>query len=133
MAAYKKIVFRVGYTLLAVGISSMIVYALSHAGNSSKGPIENAMTYTGDVVKNIEHEMIVEQRTDKREDKLKWFHAYLQNATLAAHPKKILLGAFDNEAKDNFEPVVDLEDSLKITFPLILRVLLISQSWVRYR
>jgi len=119
MAAYKKIVFRVGYTLLAVGISSMIVYALSHAGNSSKGPIENAMSYTGDVVKNIEHEMIVEQRTDKREDKLKWFHAYLQNATLAAHPKKILLGAFDNEAKDNFEPVVDLEDSLKITFPLI--------------
>ena len=119
MAAYKKIVFRVGYTLLAVGISSMIVYALSHAGNSSKGPIENAMSYTGDVVKNIEHEMIVEQRTDKREDKLKWFHAYLQNATLAAHPKKILLGAFDNEAKDNFEPVVDLEDSLKMTFPLI--------------
>ncbi len=119
MAGYKKIVFRVGYTVLAIGISSMIVYALSHAGNSSKGPIENAMSYTGDVVKNIEHEMIVEQRTDKREDKLKWFHAYLQNATLAAHPKKILLGAFDNEAKDNFEPVVNLEDSLKMTFPLI--------------
>ena len=97
----------------------MIVYALSHAGNSSKGPIENAMSYTGDVVKNIEHEMIVEQRTDKREDKLKWFHAYQQNASLAAHPKKILLGAFDNEARDNFEPVVGLEDSLKMTFPLI--------------
>ena len=119
MPGYKKIAFRIGYTLLAIGISSMIVYALSHAGNSSKGPIENAMSYTGDVVKNIEHEMIVEQRTDKREDKLKWFHAYQQNASLAAHPKKILLGAFDNEARDNFEPVVGLEDSLKMTFPLI--------------
>lgn len=119
MPGYKKIAFRIGYTLLAIGISSMIVYALSHAGNSSKGPIENAMSYTGDVVKNIEHEMIVEQRTDKREDKLKWFHAYQLNASLAAHPKKILLGAFDNEAHDNFEPVVGLEDSLKMTFPLI--------------
>jgi Glycosyl hydrolase family 26 len=119
MAAYKKIAFRVGYTLAAIAISSMIVYALSHAGNSSRGPIENAITYTGDVVKNIEHDMIVEQRQDKREDKLKWFHAAQDNKKALLHPAHILLGAFDNEAVDNFEPVTDLEDSLRTTFPLM--------------
>ena len=115
----KNASFRIISTLVAIAISSLIVYALSHVGKSTKGPIENAITYTGDAVKDIEQKLIVESRPEKRSDKLQWLKPYIQNKRLLSHPDKILLGAFDNEAKETFEPVIRLEDSLKTTFPLI--------------
>ncbi len=77
------------------------------------------MAYTGDVVKTVEQKLIVENREDKREDKLQWLRPYFENKKLLEHPSKILLGAFDNDTKENFESIVGLEDSLKTTFPLI--------------
>ena len=115
----KRVSFRILTTLLAIGIASLIIYALSHAGKSSKGPIENAMTYTGEVVKDIEQKLIVEQRGEKREDKLKWLNEYAASKKLLIHPTKMLFGAFDNNTKDGFESIVSLEDSLQTTFPLI--------------
>ncbi|MCW3124112.1 MAG: hypothetical protein JWQ38_3604 [Flavipsychrobacter sp.] len=115
----KHISFRILSTLTAITISSLIVYGLAHAGRSTKGPIENAISYTGDVVKNIEQKLIVENREEKRETKLLWLKPYAENKKLLEHPKRILLGAFDNEARDGYESIVSLEDSLKTTFPLI--------------
>lgn len=115
----KHISFRIISTLVAITISSLIVYALSHAGNSTKGPIENAINYTGDVVQNIEQKLIAEQREDKREDKLKWLKPYAGSKKQLLNPGRILLGAFDNETKESYEPIVALEDSLHTTFPLI--------------
>ena len=119
MNRIKHISFRIATTLLAIGISSLIVYALSHAGKSTKGPIENAMAYTGDVVKTMEQKLIVENREEKREDKLKWLIPYTASKRLLEHPNRILLGAFDNDTRDGYESIVALEDSLKTTFPLI--------------
>jgi beta-mannanase len=115
----KSATFRIISTTLAIIISSLIVYALSHAGKSSKGPIENVMSYTGEAVQNIEKKLIVEAREEKREDKLQWLKPYFDSKKLLLHPPKILLGAFDNETNDSYEPIVALEDSLKMTFPLI--------------
>jgi len=115
----KSATFRIMSTVIAIIISSLIVYALSHAGKSTKGPIENVMTYTGDVVKGIEQKIIVEQREDTRKDKLKWLDPYFENKKLLLHPPKILFGAYDNDMKENFESIVSLEDSLHTTFPLL--------------
>jgi hypothetical protein len=35
------------------------------------------------------------------------------------NPPEILLGAFDNQNKESFESTINLEDTLKTTFPLI--------------
>ena len=115
----KSATLRIISTIAAVIISSLIVYALSHAGKETKGPIENAMTATGEVVKDIEKKLIVEQREDKREDRLNWLKPYRESKKLLEHPDRVLLGAFDNEMKESFENMVGLEDSLKTTFPLI--------------
>ncbi len=115
----KSATFRIISTLLAIGISSLIVYALSHAGKSTKGPIENVMIYTGEAVKDFEQKAIVEQREEKREDKLKWFQPYTLSRKMLEHPGKILLGAYDNETSESYESIVTLEDSLKTAFPLI--------------
>ena len=91
----KHVSFRILSTLIAIGISSLIVFALSNAGKSTKGPIENAISYTGEVVKDIEHKIIVESRPEKRSDKLQWLTPYAQNKNLLTHPNKMLIGAFD--------------------------------------
>jgi len=115
----KIISFKVISTVIALVISSLIVYALSFAGHSTKGNIENAMTYTGNMVQQIEQKLIVENRSEKRGDKLNWFKPYSENKRSLTQPGKILLGAFDNQMKESFESIVSLEDSIKTTFPLI--------------
>lgn len=115
----KSATFRILTTTLAIIISSLIVFALSHAGKQSKGPIETAITATGDMVKTMEKKLIVEQREDKREDKLAWFKPYTTSRKQLLHPARILLGAFDNEMKESFESIVALEDSVHTTFPLV--------------
>ncbi len=115
----RTVTFRILSSLIAIIISSLIVFGLSHAGHSTKGPIENAISYTGDVVKDIEQKLIVEQRSDKREDKLVWLKPYFGSKKLITNPGKILLGAFDNDNRNGFESIVTLEDSVHTTFPLI--------------
>ena len=58
-------------------------------------------------------------RTHKRESKLKWLQPYFKDKNRILHPDRILLGVYDNDTKENFESIVNLEDTLKTTFPLI--------------
>src|SRR5580698_3836667 len=112
----KKVLIRIVYTLVAVFIAVVIVATLSTGGNSSKGPIENIMANIGDFFDNMEHKWIMHDRTNKRESKLKWLQPYFKDKNLLVHPGKILLGVFDNDTKENFECIVNLEDTLKTTF-----------------
>ncbi len=115
----KIISIKIASTVVALIISTIIVYALSFAGHSTKGHIENAMAYTGDMVQQIEQKLIVENRSEKRKDKLTWLAPYMERKKRLDQPGRILLGAFDNEMKSSFESIVSLEDSLKTTFPLV--------------
>lgn len=115
----KKIWFRVGAVAAAAIISSLMVLALNRMGRKGKGPIENVMAYTGNVVTTLEHKMITEQREEKREDRLKWLSKYRTSPKELLHPDTILMGAYDNESDESFQGIVDLEDTLKTTFPFI--------------
>lgn len=115
----KHVSFRIITTTLALLIASLIVYALTHLGKSSKGPIENVMSYTSEAVQDMEKSAIVEVRQEKRQDKLQWLKPYFDSKKQLLRPEKVLLGAFDNEAKESYESILGLEDSLKTTFPLI--------------
>ena len=110
---------RLVYVLLAITLGSGIVLALSMAGEKSKGPIENLLDHTSEAVQDIEKQVILDQREDKRSDKLKWFEAYQQNINKLKRPETIFLGASDDHKKDSYETIINLEDSLKTTFPLI--------------
>ena len=115
----KRIIFRVGAVAIAAIIATLMVLGLNRAGRTGKGPIENAMTYTGDAVTTFEHKIITEQREEKREDKLKWLAKYKTSTKELLRTEKILVGAYDNESDESFQGIVDLEDTLKTTFPLI--------------
>jgi beta-mannanase len=111
--------FRIISILIALLIAIAIILFLSYAGKKSKGPIEDLVTGAGEAVQKVEQDIIISQREDKRADRLSWFKAYNDDSILLHNPAKILFGAFDNQNKESFESIINLEDTLKTTFPLI--------------
>lgn len=110
---------RLIYILAAICLGSGIVFALSIAGEKSKGPIENLLDHTSEAVQEMEQKVILEQREDKRSDKLQWYAAYQNNISKLKRPDTIFLGASDDHKRDSYEAIINLEDSLKTTFPII--------------
>ena len=86
--------YRILFTIIALVLGVGIVLALSFAGKQSKGPIENILTKASIVVSNVEQNLIVEQREEKRSDKLAWLEPYKNNPALLKRPKLILLGGY---------------------------------------
>ena len=117
--SWKEKTKRFIYLIIAVCVGSGIVWALSLAGNKSKGPIENLLTHTTQMVQEAEHTAIIEQRQVKRSDKLAWFKEMASNKEALIRTKKILLGGSDAHEKETYESIINLEDSLQTTFPLI--------------
>lgn len=111
--------FRILSTLLALCFATGIVLFLSYAGKKSKGPIEDLVTGASEAVQKVEDDIIISQREDKRSDKLEWLKAYKRDINKLRNPSGILLGAFDNNNTESFESTINLEDTLKTTFPLI--------------
>ena len=106
-------------TFLALLIGIAIVYGLSKLGDSSEGPIEKLLNSLQNKVHEIEEKTIIENRTQKRHEKLNWLKKYNHNIDLLKNPDSIFVGAFDNNAVNNFKPILNLEDSLHTTFPLV--------------
>jgi len=117
--------FRILYTLLVVLFAAGIVVVLSYAGSKTHGPIEYLLSKLGSYVKDTEDALILQQRTDKRINKLGWFQLYKLNPDVLKNPPVVLLGAHDNHDVVSFESIVSLEDSLQTTLPLIH----IYQAW----
>lgn len=111
--------YRILSTLIAIGIAVIIILFLSYLGKKSKGPLEDIVTDAGEAVQKVEKNIIMDQREEKRADKLKWFVPYKTDSALLRQPEKMLLGAFDNENKESFESSINLEDTLGTIFPLI--------------
>jgi hypothetical protein len=110
---------RIIFTLLALILAIAVILILSFIGGKSRGPLEGFFSEAGSVVNNVESKVIIQQREHKRSDELSWFKNYMTNDSLLKNPKIILLGTFDNQTTESFDPVIEFEDSLHITFPLV--------------
>ena len=110
---------RVLYTLVALGLGIGIVLALTMAGEKTKGPIEQILTTASTAVAKVEDKIILEEKTDKRSDKLKWLQKLTADKYWYKHSKAIFIGAYDNNTEQSFQPIIDLEDTLHTTFPLV--------------
>jgi len=110
---------RIAATVMAVILGLPIVIVIVFAGDQTRGPLENFFASVGTTVKKVEHHFILQKREKKRADKLTWFSAYRNNMDSLRNPSVILLGSYDNATTESFEPIINLEDSLHTTFPLI--------------
>jgi hypothetical protein len=110
---------RIILTIVALSAGFLIMLGLSFLGNKSKGPLENIFYRTGKMVQNIEEKNILSRREYKRADELKWFGEYQDDLSKLMKPSRILLGASDHHTNKSYESILDLEDSLHTTFPLV--------------
>lgn len=95
--------------------------AVTVVGNKSKGPLGDMINVAGEAVQNAEESIILSQREYKRANNLTWFYNYKTDSNLLRKllPEILLVGFSDNQNKESFESTINLEDSLKTTFPLI--------------
>lgn len=110
---------RLLFTLLAIAAGIILVFLLTYAGRQAKGPLGNLLSQAGDAVTRVENNLIVQSRSDLRKDHLSWAREFQTNPQALLKSPVVVLGAYDNMAKESFESIINLEDSLKTTFPFI--------------
>ncbi len=108
--------FRIGAALLALLLGGAIVYTLTYAGEKSQGPMEDIFSGAGEMVRKAEEKMIIEKRSKTRTQQLAWLYA---KPGELRNPPAILLGAFEETARESLKPVFELENALHTTFPLV--------------
>lgn len=110
---------RIIITLSALIIGVSLVYGLSKLSTDSVGPIEKVLNSLQNTIHDFEENNIINGRVATRRKHLEWLEKYKKDINLLRHPKQIFVGAFDNNAINNFKPILDLEDTLKTNFPFI--------------
>lgn len=111
--------YRIAAVVIAISAGIGLTVLLLIAGRSVKGPLGSLFSFTQETVNSLEKKIIIDKRADKRSNKLKWLKPYRENIALLRSTKKILFGAYDNNTAENFESIINLEDSLHTNFPLI--------------
>jgi len=111
--------FRISTTLMALLLGMFLVFMLSIVGSKTKGPLSDLLSFASESVHKVEENYIINSREQRRINKLKWLVPYQNDAALLKNPKRILLGAFDNNTREGFESIISVEDSIRTTFPLI--------------
>ncbi len=119
MSLFKKKFKRLFNVLIALVIGYSVIYGLAAVSKSSKGPLGGFLENMGDMVQNIEHDAILGKREKNREDKLSWFKDQRKNKHSLLKTKYILFGASDDSKGESYENIINLEDSLALTFPII--------------
>lgn len=115
----KLIVYRFSITILTIVLGICLVIFLTLMGKESSGPIEDALAALSSEISSIENKFILNSREHTRSKSLQWFNNYRNHASELSSTDKILLGAYDNEVLESFQSIVELEDTLHTTFPII--------------
>ncbi len=110
---------RLLYTILALMAGIGIVLLLTYLGSQSKGPLAHFFDKAGDMVTRMENDLLTENRSVRRKDKLVWLNSQMTREQLIKKSGPVLLGAYDNTLSNSFEGVIALEDSLRTVFHLI--------------
>jgi len=111
--------------IIAMIAGITLVYLLSLLGNQSKGPLESLFSKAGNAVEEVENNIILEQREESRTKKLAWFNNYRENKEAIIKANFVFLGASDNSSLESYERIINLEDTLGTSFPIIH----IFQAW----
>ncbi len=110
---------RILYFIAALVMAFLLIFIITKISNGSEGPIKSIFSKAGKAIADVEEITILKERENRRIEKLKWFTSIREDKNKLIHSKIILFGASDNTQIDSYESIVNLEDSLKMTFPII--------------
>jgi beta-mannanase len=110
---------RIVYVIIALSLAFLLFYLFSMISKGTEGPLKSLFSSAENAIESIEDNAIIKQLENRRIDKLAWFDSIRNNKQKVIHSKRILFGASDNTQVDSYESIINLEDSLGITFPII--------------
>jgi len=112
-------IFRAVVVSAILGAGILLLVFINYAGVRISGPTENLLAIISNTTTSIETKYIMTKRGHSRTSDLKWFAEYKYNQDRLINPQHMLLGAYDDQAKNSLKPIVKLEDSLGTVFPII--------------
>lgn len=115
----KTIIFRLGTVLAVTATGILLLACITFVGEKSAGPIEGFISSIGNTVTSLETKYIMAQRGEARSNDLAWLNTYRSDRDKLLNPNSMFLGAYDNNAYDNFKAIVSFEDSIETVLPLI--------------
>jgi beta-mannanase len=119
MSSFKKTFKRLFNVIIALSAGYLIVYGFAAISKRSKGPLGGFLENVSDMVQDIEHDAILGKRETLRENRLSWFTEERKNKNALLKSKFVLFGASDDSKGESYENIINLEDSLALTFPII--------------
>jgi beta-mannanase len=109
---------RIGLVLIATTVGSFIFLLLTLAGKKSKGPIDDLLNAVNLGFSKMEKN-ILDKNRETRMESLQWLAKYNSSKAMFNSIDTILLGAYDDNTAESYEPINALEDTLQIKFPII--------------
>jgi hypothetical protein len=106
-------------TGIAAAGSVALVIGLILLGTASEGPISGALRSLGGFVSDLESRMMHRLRGPGRAARLSWLGPARESVDSLRRPAALLLGAYDEAVPYSLDPILSLEDTLGVTFPLL--------------
>lgn len=108
-------------TLAAVAVASSVIFVrfLTSFGGASQGPIGGVLDRLGTAVGSFEHRLRQQFQGTGRSHDLAWLEPYRSSADRLRDPDDVLLGAYDGRIPGTLEGIVQLEQAMGTTLPLV--------------
>jgi hypothetical protein len=107
------------WSLLALASSITTILLLTALGSHAQGPLGAVLTRLGTGLSEMESRVVRQVRGSGRASELSWFQSKRENAAWLRNPDVVLLGAFDGSLPGSLEGVVQLEQAVSTTLPLV--------------
>lgn len=110
---------RLALAVAAIVGSVAVVLGLVALGAASEGPVSATLRSVGSAVSELESRFARRIRGPGRTERLSWLEPLRVHPDSLRRPGTLLLGVHDDAMGTSLERVVELEESLGVTFPLI--------------
>lgn len=111
--------YRILLAAAAATASAGVVALLVLAGSAAEGPIGNMLQSIGTTVSRVESNMAHRIRGPGRASRMPWLQPLRADADSLRNPDALLLGAYDDGLPHSLDGVLEMEEALGTTFPLI--------------
>ncbi|MHC1780620.1 MAG: glycoside hydrolase family 26 protein [Bacteroidales bacterium] len=113
----KKQIKRISIFLITTGAGAALFLLLTLIGKGSRGPFESLFSSLNTGIVSIEKQILNIQQ--KRMNTMASFVSVRDKIEWLRSPDSTLIGVYDDQTAETYEPVIQLEDTLKTKFPLI--------------
>jgi hypothetical protein len=113
-------VYRLALTAAVLATSLGAMSGLTWFSSKSEGPLEASLDWVGTAFGSIEHRILQNLEGGLgRNGQLAWFAQYHLNPDRLRQPESVLLGAYDSGLPGTLGGVVEFEQAIGATLPLV--------------